>query len=185
MKHRPVIVAIALALAAAPPLSVATAQPKTSDLPLFLEVRAGGVPMVLKVVDGATGTIESAAGVKVGLIPKVTSRGVEIHAFEIFSAPGFGEKAREVRSIEVGVGDTTRLTQTRLDLEVTLIRSAVPPVPPEWRTQVAVRPRRSYVGWRGNAIRRRYRRGGTGVELRGPGGNAGAMLRGVASPAMV
>jgi hypothetical protein len=135
MKPRPLALAIVLTLAAGFSWGTTLQEPK-SDLPLFLEVRADGVPMVLKVVDNNIGTIESTGGVKIGLILKVTPDGVEIHAFDVFSTPGFsGEKAREVEIVKVAVLQTVRFANTKLDLEVRLIRSAVPPVPPEWRLQ--------------------------------------------------
>jgi hypothetical protein len=137
VEHRPVALAMLLGLmVGAPLLAEAGPRPTTSELPLYLEVRADGVPMVLRVVEGTAGTIESTGGVKVALIPKATPDGVEIHAFDVFSTPGnSGEKAREVEIVNVAVMQTVQFAHTTLNLEVRLVRSIAPPVPPDWRLQ--------------------------------------------------
>lgn len=139
MRHAARVIVVGLLVAPLLAASAARAQQaetvRISDEVVFLQVRANGVPMRLKIVNGEMGRISSPVAT-VGLTPRLTSGGAEIHVFEILSGPGGSEKIREVEQSHVDVMASARFDKSPVDLEVQLLdRLALPALPAGWSTE--------------------------------------------------
>lgn len=140
MKMRPYALLILSLLLSMSTMSAWAQQAETiriSNDPVFLQVRADGVSMRLKIINGEMARISTARGT-VGLTPRIAGEGVELHLFEILNSGGTGERMRETARLPLVVGIVERVTSMPFDVEAEVLdTSALPPLPLGWSSQLS------------------------------------------------